>query len=341
MWPVNLRAVSEKNGVNAHLDVRASNLVTVDVLTTLLDSVRSSGALFGRSIVVAPWSVRFEARAQLTLVSMLRGEGWIVPDGADPARLGETDVAIAIGPEPFTVADSPDAAAAPTYVMHDSGTCTAADGTGFSDGLRLGVRTRGESLDGPNILLTGTYQVRGRVVCERLVSALPRVLVVPNAGQLCPVLDLTVAEVERDDPGQQAVLDRLLDLLLLTTLREWFARPDVEPPAWYRALGDPVVGRALRLVHDQPARPWTVALLAAEAGVSRATFARRFTELLGQPPMTYLTALRLSLAADLLARTDATVEAVARQVGYGSAFALSVALKRVHGSRPTELRAAG
>ena len=312
----------------------------MDVLTGLLDSVRSSGALFGRSIVVPPWSVRFADGVPLTLVSMLRGEGWIVPDGADPVAVRETDVAIVVGPEPFTVADSPDAAAAPMYVMHAPGQCTAADGTEFSDDLRLGVRTCGESLDGPNVLLTGSYQVRGRV-CERLVSALPRVLVVSNTGQLCPVLELTVAEVERDDPGQQAVLDRLLDLLLLTALREWFARPDVEPPAWYRALGDPVVGRALRLLHEEPARPWTVAALAAEAGVSRATFARRFTELLGQPPMAYLTAWRLSLAADLLARSDATVDAVARQVGYGSAFALSVAFKRVHGTRPSELRAAG
>jgi AraC-like DNA-binding protein len=337
---VNPRAPEPVNGANAQIDVRASSLTGVDVLTGLLAEVRSSGALFGRNIVAVPWSVRFADRVPLTLVSMLRGQGWIVPDGADPVRLGETDVAIVVGPEPFTVADSPDAVAVPLYVMHGPGQCTAADGTEFSEDLVLGVRTWGESLDGPNALLTGSYQVRGRV-SERLVSALPRVLVVPNSGQLCPVLDLTVAEVERDDPGQQAVLDRLLDLLLLIALREWFARPDVEPPAWYRALGDPVVGHALRKLHEEPARPWTVAALAEEAGVSRATFARRFTVLLGEPPMAYLTGWRLALAADLLARSDATVDAVARQVGYGSAFALSVAFKRVHGTRPSQLRAAG
>jgi AraC-like DNA-binding protein len=91
-------------------------------------------------------------------------------------------------------------------------------------------------------------------------------------------------------------------------------------------------------MHEDPARPWTVATLAAAARVSRATFARRFTELVGEPPMSYLAGWRLSLAADLLARTDATVEAVAHQVGYGSAFGLSVAFKRVHGTRPTALR---
>jgi AraC-like DNA-binding protein len=83
-----------------------------------------------------------------------------------------------------------------------------------------------------------------------------------------------------------------------------------------------------------------VAALAAEASVSLATFARRFTELVGEPPMSYLTGWRLSLAADLLQRTDATVEAVARQVGYESGFGLSVAFKRVHDTRPSDLRAA-
>lgn len=326
--------------MSARIHVRASSLADVDVLTDLLAEVRSSGALFGRSIVTAPWSIRFADGVPLTLVSMLRGRGWVVPDGADPVRLAETDVAVVVGPGPFTVADSPAATAEPFFVQYAPGKCTAADGTAFREDLVLGVRTWGERLDGPNVLLTGSYQVRGRV-SERLVSALPRVLVVPNRGRLCPVLDLAVAEVERDHPGQQAVLDRLLDLLLLIALREWLARPDVEPPAWYRALGDPVVGRALRLLHDAPARPWTVAALAAEAGVSRATFARRFTEVLGEPPMTYLAGWRLALAADLLARSDATVDAVARQVGYSNAFALSVAFKRVYGTRPSDVRAAG
>ena len=175
---------------------------------------------------------------------------------------------------------------------------------------------------------------------RRLLGALPRVLLVPHEGELCAVLDLTVAEVTRNAAGQQAVLDRLLDLLLLTTLREWFARPEADPPAWYRALGDPVVGHALRLLHDRPAERWSIASLAAEAGVSRATLARRFADLVGEPPMSYLTSWRLSLAADLLARTDDTVESIARQVGYESGFGLSVAFKRVHGTRPSDHRAA-
>ncbi|MEV7444847.1 AraC family transcriptional regulator [Streptomyces sp. NPDC091204] len=169
----------------------------------------------------------------------------------------------------------------------------------------------------PNVLLTGSYPVGGRV-SERLLSALPRVLVVRYGGEPGPILDPTALEISRDDPGQQAVLDRLLDLLLLSTLREWFTCPEADPPGWYRALGDPVAGPALRVIHDRPARPWTVAELAEGAGVSRATFARRFGDLVGQPPMACLAGWRPAPAADLPVRTEATVESIARQVGYGT-----------------------
>jgi AraC-like DNA-binding protein len=302
----------------------------MDALAHLLNDVRTTGALFGRTIMSPPWSVRFADSTPLTLVTMLRGQGWVLPDDAEPAALDHGDVAIVAGPASFSIADAPETKTPPLYTMR---------GADCRDDLALGVHTCGEQIDGPNVLLTATYDVRGRV-CERLLNVLPRVLAVPNDGDLCPVLDLTVAEIEREEPGQQAVLDRLLDLLLLTTLREWFARPDACAPPWYRALSDPVVGPALRALHDEPARPWTVAALAEEAGVSRATFARRFTDLLGEAPMSYLTSWRLSLAVDLLQRTDATVEEVARQVGYESGFGLSVAFKRVYGTRPSEYRAA-
>ncbi len=309
----------------------------MDALASLLHEVRSEGALFGRNILTPPWSIRVEDGVPLTLLTMMRGDAWITPDGADPAHLGEGEVAIVVGGEPYTVADVPHSPAAPLYVMVGPNRCLSAEGTPFDVDLEIGTRTYGERPDGPTALVMGNYQVRGRV-SQRLLSALPRLLVVPHDGELCPVLELTAAEVARDAPGQQAVLDRLLDLLLLTTLRQWFAQPDADPPGWYRALGDPVVGPALRSMHADPAAPWTVAGLAERAAVSRATFARRFTDLVGEPPMAYLTGWRLSVAADLLTRSDATVEAVARQVGYAGAFALSVAFKRVHGTRPSDLR---
>ena len=147
-------------------------------------------------------------------------------------------------------------------------------------------------------------------------------------------------EIVKDDLGQEAVLDRLLDLLLIAVLHAWFARPDADAPGWYRAYGDPVVGHALRLLHHDPAHAWTVAGLAAATGVSRAALARRFNDLVGEPPMSFLTGRRIALAADLLREPGATVGSVAHQVGYGSPYALSTAFKRLRGISPQQHRVA-
>lgn len=111
-----------------------------------------------------------------------------------------------------------------------------------------------------------------------------------------------------------------------------------QPGTAARTQGDPVVSRALRLLHEHPAHRWSVAELASCTAVSRSSLARRFTALVGEAPMTYLTGWRITLAADLLRETDDTLESIARRVGYGNAFALSVAFKRVRGLSPTAHR---
>jgi AraC-like DNA-binding protein len=162
--------------------------------------------------------------------------------------------------------------------------------------------------------------------------------VVPAAALDSPLVQLLAKEIVKDEPGQDAVLDRMLDLLLIATLRSWFARPDAEQPTWYRAQSDPLVGQVLRLLHNNPAHPWTVAELASRVGASRAALARRFNELVGEPPMAYLTGRRLARAAELLREPSLTLGAVARQVGYGDGFALSTAFKRVRGVSPQQFR---
>ncbi|MEU4544135.1 AraC family transcriptional regulator [Nonomuraea dietziae] len=307
----------------------------MDALAGLLDGPRARGAFLLRSIMTPPWSVRILDRAPLTLVSMLRGESWVLPDRGDPMRLRPGDVAIMRGPEAYTVADAP--GTEPTILIHPGERSTTVEGVELCASMDLGVRTWGESMDGPAAMLSGTYQMRGEI-SQRLLLALPASLVVPSLDS--PLLTLLGDEIAKDQPGQEVFLDRLLDLLLIATLRAWFSRPEAGAPAWYRAHSDPVVGRALRVLHNEPASPWTVATLAERVGVSRAALARRFTELVGEPPMTYLTGWRLAMAADLLREPDATVGSVARRVGYGSAFALSTAFKRERGVSPQEYRLA-
>lgn len=309
----------------------------VDALAGLLDGPRPQGAFLLRSVLDPPWSLRIQDEAPLTLVAMVRGEASLVPDGGDLVRLRPGDVAIVRGPDPYTVADHP--GTPPQAVIHPGQRCTTPDGEELAEMRDLGVRTWGNSPDGSVTMLTGTYQMRGEIT-QRLLGALPALLVVPDDAWDCPLIPLLADEIVKDEPGQEAVLDRLLDLLLIAVLRAWFSRPEAKAPAWYRAHSDPVVGPALRMLHHNPAHPWTVASLAARTGVSRAALARRFTELVGEPPMAFLTGWRLALAADLLREPDATIGAVARQVGYASPFALSTAFKRVRGISPREHRAA-
>jgi AraC-like DNA-binding protein len=283
-----------------------------------------------------PWGVRVQDEAPLSLLAMVRGHACVVPDPpGETVRLGAGDVAITRGPDPCTFADDP--ATPPQILIHPGERCTTPDGGDLAQAMDLGVRTWGNSAEGSTAMLIGTYQMRSEI-SERLLAALPPLLVLREDVWSAPLVSLLADEIVKDEPGQEAVLDRLLDLLLIAVLRAWFSRPEAEAPAWYRAHDDPIVGRALRMMQNNPDHPWTVATLAAEIGVSRAALARRFTTMVGEPPMSYLTGWRLTLAADLLREPDATVGAVARQVGYASPFALSTAFKRVRGVSPRQHR---
>ncbi|TMR03804.1 AraC family transcriptional regulator [Nonomuraea turkmeniaca] len=301
----------------------------MDQLAALLDGPRARGAFLLRVILDSPWSLRIQDEAPLAITAVVRGEAWVVPDAGEPVRVRPGQVVINRGPEPYTIADHP--GAEPQIIIHPGGHCRTLDGQSLYQAMDLGVRTWGNNPDGDTVMLTGAYTMEGEV-SRRLLEALPSMIVQPGG----PIISLLGAEIVKDEPGQDAVLDRLLDLLLIAVLRSWFATH--EAPAWYRAMGDPVVGKAMRMLHNNPAHPWTVAALAAEVGVSRASLARRFTELVGEPPMSFLTDWRLALAADLLREPDATIGSVARKVGYGSPFALSAAFKRVRGVSPQEYR---
>ncbi|GLW27819.1 AraC family transcriptional regulator [Actinoplanes regularis] len=294
----------------------------MDTLTGLLDGARAREAFLLRTVLEPPFALRIQDEAPLSLVAMLKGSAQVIRDSR--ITLNPGDVAVICGPQPYTVADDP---ATPWQtIIHPGQVCTTVDGTPRE---HLGVRSWGDPSGGGTELITGTYQLRSEV-SRRLLRTLPSMLVQPAAGTDRTLVGLLSAEMGRTAPGQELVLDRLLDLLLISVLRSWLAGT----PTWH----DPIAGTALRLLHAEPAAPWTVAELARRAGVSRSLLARRFTELVGEPPMAYLTGWRLALAADLLRDPSLTLGAVARQVGYGSAFALSAAFKRERGLSPQDFR---
>jgi AraC-like DNA-binding protein len=163
-----------------------------------------------------------------------------------------------------------------------------------------------------------------------LLQALPRMLVVRRAsGRLERLVELALAEVE--GAGAASVRERLSESMFIETVRSHLA---LGAPGWLDGLGDPVVGRALSLIHASPTEPWTTASLAHQAGASRSTFADRFTRLVGQPPMRYLASCRMRLAADRLSHPDATVAEAAHSAGYDSEAAFSRAFKKATGVTP-------
>ncbi len=308
----------------------------MDSFGGLLDGPRAHGAFALRTVMTPPWSLRILAESPLTVLAMVKGHGWIVPDEGDPVRLRAGDVAVTRAPDHYSVADDP--ATPTTVVIHPGQRCCSPDGESVEDEMMLGVRTWGNDPDGSTLMLVGAYESKGDI-SDRLLRALPPVLSLAHDQWNSPLVSLLCDEMARDQPGQAAVLDRLIDLLLIGVLRAWFTRPEAQTPQWYRSQADPIVGKALRIMHEDPARAWTVAKLAAETGVSRAAFARRFQDVVGESPMKFLTEWRLALAADLLCEPDATVGTVADKVGYSSPFALSAAFKRMRGLSPQEHRA--
>lgn len=323
----------------------------MDVLSDLLHRARADEASIRQLIRRPPWSLTFPDAPPLTVVTTLAGHAWVLLDDADtgvgpaqapaPAsaptrvRLGAGDIALITGPGRYTIADDP--STPPQVVIrgarkHLVGGDEEAPGTVWN----LAPRTYGDGLPGATTMLRGAYELRGDAG-RRLLGMLPPVAVVPAGPRTRAALDLLATEAARDEPGQDAVLDRLLALVLVLALRAWCAGLET-PPSWYRALADPAIGDVLRLLHENPAHRWTVAELAARVGMSRAAFAARFTALVGEPPLTYLIGWRMTLGADLLRHTEATVASVAHEVGYGDPFAFSVAFKRARGVSPSTWR---
>jgi AraC-like DNA-binding protein len=307
----------------------------VDAVVGLLDGVRARGAFVLRMMMDPPWSMSIRDEAPLTLICQTHGNAAIVPERSGTVWLHPGDVALTRGTERYVFADDP--ATPPMVVIHPGQRCTTLSGETLAFEMSLGVRTWGNSLSGATRSVICAYEGRS-AVSARLLDALPPVLVVRADEWDTPLVGLLADEAVHDGSGQEAFLDRLLDLLLIGVLRVWFDR-DGNAPTWWQAERDPIVGSALKLIYNNPAHPWTVASLAAAVGCSRAVFARRFADQIGEPPIAFLTSWRLALAADLLTSSQVTIGAVARQVGYGTPFALSSAFKRMYGVSPNTHRA--
>jgi AraC-like DNA-binding protein len=194
--------------------------------------------------------------------------------------------------------------------------------------------------DGQIVMLCGAYLL-DRTRLHPLMAELPEIIHIPakigRHPEIRAAIDLLGSELERRRPGADAALSSLLDALLVYMVRAWLDEKH-DATGWATALRDPAIVAALGGIHGDPARHWTVEGLGVRAGLSRAAFSRRFTALVGRPPLAYLTWWRMTVAAGLLRDTDAPLGAVATRVGYTSEFAFANAFKREYGIAPGRYR---
>jgi AraC-like DNA-binding protein len=197
------------------------------------------------------------------------------------------------------------------------------------------AHTLANATDLPARFLSGAYRLE-RARPHPLFQDLPDLVSLPARPDryqgLQASIDLVLGELGEPMHGRDLVLPALLEVLLVHLVRACLIeRAGLRTTGWCVALEDEVVARSLSALHERPADPWTVESLGAHAGLSRAAFARRFTAMVGQPPLTYLTWWRLTMAARLLQTTDIPLSTIAQRTGYGSAYAFANAFKREYG----------
>jgi AraC-like DNA-binding protein len=187
----------------------------------------------------------------------------------------------------------------------------------------------------PTRLLCGAIRFE-HPAARNLIATLPDVIALDSAP-LQATLAMLAAETREAQPGGEAIITRLADVIVIQAIRGWIVTDPAAQTGWLGALRDPHLGRALTLIHRDPARAWTVAALASELAMSRSAFAARFSKLVGVPAMEYVTDWRMQLARNRL-RDGATVAQVAGELGYRSEAAFARAFKRVTGTPPGAAR---
>lgn len=280
----------------------------------------------------APWGQRFTGvPGSAGFQVILQGSCWLIPREGEPVALHTGDVLFLPHGTGHGLADDPGSVLAEPA-------CDPRDASRFEErhaappaGVDLGEDPAG------TVTLCGAYELRrGRT--HPLLGTLPEIVHLParvgRRPELRAAVDLLGAEIGRERPGSAALVPALLDTLLLYILRAWFDERADAGAGWPAALADPATTAALGAIHHEPGRSWTVESLATVAGLSRAAFARRFTALTGQPPLSYVTWWRMTTAARLLRESDAPLSAVAGKVGYRSEFAFAAAYKREFGTPP-------
>jgi AraC-like DNA-binding protein len=317
-----------------------------DALSEVLRLVRLTGAVFLNAEMSAPWAVRTPSARQLAAKLMpqadwlveyhllVEGQCWVCVDDDQPVLLRAGDLVMLPHGDPHRLSSEPDFDA-PT-----------SDGGAFEPPPYGEIVQYRQTGDGAITRIACGYFAIDRRLCRGLLAALPRVVRIDaSTGDLRSWLDtyMQLRDAARGGfgPGSACVLSKLSELMFIEAVRRHVETLAPGQTGWLAGLRDAHVGQALGLIHQSPARPWTVQSLGRAVGLSRSALAERFSALIGQPPMQYLMQWRLALAAHRLRVSQRPAGSVAEEVGYDSEAAFSRAFKREYGMPPAAWRRHG
>jgi len=293
-----------------------------DPLSRTLADLEMSGVFYAVSELAAPWGIEMPPLPG-TIVFHLVTRGRMVCTVGDTVTEVQPGVVLLVPHgRGHAIADAADSALTPLFSLPRTEV-----GKRYE---RIVVPGSGQVTE----LVCGAVSFSG-LAASRLMSGLPAVLEVGEGldpGWVAAAFSLMAEESRHNRPGSDAVTARIADVLVIHAVRAWLRQSPGS--GWVSALRDPRIGAALDAVHDDPGAPWTLITLADRAHLSRSAFAARFTTLLGEPPMSYVTAWRMDLAARLVREADLPLARVAEQVGYRSESSFNRAFRRAHGLTP-------
>jgi AraC-like DNA-binding protein len=314
-----------------------------DLLSEMLSVVRLTGSVFLTARLTAPFGVidphLYEERTPMgrlrhvSILHLVVAGGCNFETAGEKRRVGAGEILFLPFPNAYSFWQGEPARIAPADEIVRQGPiegCWTVDYGGGGDEVRMVCGF----LESSEFLFVPLFRTLPSLIVEQTTDDKVGGLIASTVGEI-------VALVDAATPGTQALLGRLMELVFVDLLRRHVARLPAGSKGWFAALNDPVVGRTLRLLHADPARRWTVDAIAGEVGSSRTVIAERFKTLLGRPPIDYLTAWRIQLAADRLRLGHESLAGIAEGIGYESEAAFIRAFKRVTGTTPGAWREAG
>lgn len=311
---------------NAH-SLRDSTEMIVDPFSDVLSLTNAEAVVTGGFTAGGPWAIRFPGRDKIKFFAVVKGSCWVSLEGeAEPFHFETGDVGLL--------------AARRGFVLASDLSIEPVDAMSLFSGSGRTLATLGDGSEfahiGGHVMLDPT---RGGLLANILPPWIHTRAASPQAAIFRWLLDRLIEERDVGQPGAQLASAQLTQLLFIEILRSHLDKASLMPAGWLRALAEPRIAPALRLMHGDPARAWHLEELAKACAMSRTSFAFHFRTVAGVAPLTYLTDWRMRLAERALREERTPVAVIARSLGYTSESAFSNAFKRINGKSPTAYRA--